>query len=144
MVTELPQSSVERVFGSPEQADTTVSSSLNAQNPWPGLAAYDEASRDFFNGRSEEAAELLKLIRLAPLTVLYGKSGLGKSSLLQAGLFPLLRAGHYLPVNLRIDCSAGPDSALERVAQRLMEELSRSKAEFPERGDESSMGIPAP
>jgi hypothetical protein len=74
---------------------------------------------------------------LAPLTVLYGKSGLGKSSLLQAGLFPLLRAAHYLPVNLRIDCSEGVDTALERVAQRLMEELHRSKAEFIPRGDES-------
>ena len=57
---------------------------LDADNPWPGLAAYDEASRDFFHGRSAEAAEILRLIRLASLTVLYGKSGLGKSSLLQA------------------------------------------------------------
>src|SRR5215813_13754651 len=95
---------------------------LDAQNPWPGLGAYDEAS------------ELLRLIRLAPLTVLYGKSGLGKSSLLQAGLFPLLRAEHFLPIYLRVDCSEGVDTALERVAQRLMEELHRSKAEFIPRG----------
>jgi len=135
MPTELP-SSVERVCSSGDAA-TSVSSNLNAQNPWPGLAAYDEASRDFFNGRDEEADELLRLIRLAPLTVLYGKSGLGKSSLLQAGLFPLLRAAHYLPVNVRIDCSEAADSALERVAQRLMEELLRTKAEFTPRGDEN-------
>ena len=64
---------------------------LDAQNPWPGLAAYDEAASDFFHGRDTDAEELLRLVRLAPLTVLYGKSGLGKSSLLQAGLFPRLR-----------------------------------------------------
>src|SRR5215472_17140346 len=108
MSTELPRSSIERVCSS-EHPDMSVSSSLTAQNPWPGLAAYDEASRDFFNGRDEEADELLRLIRLAPLTVLYGKSGLGKSSLLQAGLFPLLRAARYLPVNVRIDCSEAAD-----------------------------------
>jgi len=135
MPTELPRSSVEPVSSSPEHADASVSPSLNAQNPWPGLAAYDEASRDFFNGRDEEAIELPRLIRLAPLTVLYGKSGLGKSSLLQAGLFPLLRADHYLPVN--IDCSQGSDLTLERVAKRLMAELRRTKADFDALGDES-------
>ncbi|MDL1890998.1 hypothetical protein FBQ96_15755, partial [Nitrospirales bacterium NOB] len=70
---------------------------LNAQNPWPpSLAAYPEGASDFFFGRPKEAAELFQLIRLAPLTVVYGKSGLGKTSLLQAGVYPLLRAEHYL------------------------------------------------
>src|SRR5262245_44680364 len=71
---------------------------LDDQNPWPGLAAYGEASAKYFHGRDEEATELLRLIRLAPLAVLYAKSGLGKSSLLQAGLFPMLRDEHYLPI----------------------------------------------
>ncbi len=77
--------------------------SLDEQNPWPGLATYDEAASDFFFGREEEAEELLRLIRLSPLTVLYGKSGLGKSSLLQAGLFPKLREAYFLPVYIRLD-----------------------------------------
>src|SRR5262249_38807500 len=98
---------------------------LNAESPWPGLAAYDEASRDFFHGRGREAEELLRLIRLAPLTALYSKSGLGKSSLLQAGLFPLLREQHYLPVYLRIDFSEGAPDPLEQAACRLTEELER-------------------
>ena len=38
---------------------------------------------------------------------LYGKSGLGKSSMLQAGVFPKLRLEHYLPVHLRLDYSEG-------------------------------------
>jgi hypothetical protein len=107
---------------------------LDADNPWPGLASYDEASQDFFHGRSAEAADLLRLIRLAPLTVLYGKSGLGESSLLQAGLFPLLRANHYLPVCLRLDFSQrAKDSPLEQAAQRLGEEIERAGIECPAR-----------
>src|SRR6516164_7725337 len=41
---------------------------LNDRNPWPGLDSYDEASAHFFHGRDGEAIELLRLVRLAPLT----------------------------------------------------------------------------
>jgi hypothetical protein len=111
----------------------TQAARLDVENPWPGLASYDEASSPFFHGRNREAAELLRMIRLAALTALYGKSGLGKSSLLQAGLFPLLRAQHYLPVYLRIDFSNAVADPLEHVARRLEEELRRGGAEFPQR-----------
>jgi hypothetical protein len=101
--------------------------------PWPGLAAYDEASRDFFNGRDADTEELLRLVRLAPLTVLYGKSGLGKSSLLQAGLFPRLRQVHDLPIYIRLDISQTADhSPLDQAARRLREELTARGADFPE------------
>lgn len=89
--------------------------SLNAEHPWPGLASYDESSSQFFFGRSEEARELLRMVRLAPLTVLYGKSGLGKTSLLQAGFFPLLRSEHFFPVYLRLDYS--PSASLPPLLQ---------------------------
>ena len=120
-----------------ESLQSSISSlQLDADNPWPGLAAYDEASQVFFHGRDAEAAELLRLVRLAPLTVLYGKSGLGKSSLLQAGLFPLLRANHYLPVWLRLDFSQeAKESPLEQAAQHLSEEIERAGAECPARND---------
>ena len=111
---------------------------LDVQNPWPGLAAYEEASSAFFYGRAEEAAELLRLARLAPLTVVYGKSGLGKTSLLQAGLFPLMRAAHYLPIRLRLDFTEGVKEApLQQVLRRLEEEFARAKVEHsePESGE---------
>src|SRR5215472_8125455 len=105
---------------------------LQAQDPWPGLAAYDEASRDFFHGRSKETAELLRLVRLSPIVVVYGKSGLGKTSLLQAGLFPLLRDEHFLPIYLRLDFSAdATNTPLTQVMQRLREELDKAKAQYP-------------
>jgi hypothetical protein len=132
MVRDRSQGSAERVRDASSGPDAHPST-LDVENPWPGLSAYDEASRDFFHGRERESLELLRLIRLAPLTALYGKSGLGKSSLLQAGLFPLLREQHYLPVYLRIDFSDGANDPLEQVARRLEEELARAGAECPER-----------
>lgn len=134
MESERTQGSAERARDVSSGADVQPSM-LDIENPWPGLAAYDEASSDFFHGRDQEAQELLRLIRLAPLTALYGKSGLGKSSLLQAGLFPLLREQHYLPVYLRIDFSDGATDPLEQVARRLEGELARCEAEYPRRND---------
>lgn len=76
---------------------------LNADEPWPGLAAFEEVDHEFFHGRDEESAELLRLVRRESLSVLFGRSGLGKTSLLKAGLFPLLRDEDVLPVYVRLD-----------------------------------------
>lgn len=112
-----------------QQSDRAM---LTPHDPWPGLAAYDESASEFFFGRAEEAAELLRMVRLAPLTVLYGKSGLGKTSLLQAGFFPLLRAEHYFPILLRLDFSpAAALSPLDQATNKLTAALSDAAAEFP-------------
>jgi hypothetical protein len=76
---------------------------VDAQNPWPGLLSFPEEAERFFNGRDTERDELLRLVRRDTLTVLYGQSGLGKSSLLMAGLFPVLRRERFLPVYVRLD-----------------------------------------
>ena len=93
--------------------------SLDRDNPWPGLAPFDEGDRAFFHGRLAETADLLRLVRREPLTVLFGRSGLGKSSLLKAGLFPALRAEDLLPVYLRLDHAA----AAPPLADQLLHEL---------------------
>ena len=110
---------------------------LDAEHPWPCLLSYEERSCDFFYGRKSEAAELLRLIRLNPLTVLYGKSGLGKSSLLRAGLFSLLRDHRdpaYLLVYCRLDFSAeAAYSLLEQIAEKLRQAMDNVGAEGPAR-----------
>ncbi len=76
---------------------------LDAEHPWPGLFPYGEEAHAFFNGRELETADLMRLVRRNPCTLFYGQSGLGKSSLLRAGLFPALRAEGFLPVYMRLD-----------------------------------------
>jgi hypothetical protein len=114
----------------PADASTVA---LDDDNPWPGLAAYDEAAKRFFHGRAAESAELLRLIRLSPFVALFGKSGLGKSSMLQAGVFPELRTARFLPVYLRLDYS---DKAklplLEQAKAALLAEAARAGADAAE------------
>ena len=83
-------------------------SSVDRENPWPGLATFTEAQRAFFHGRDEEIRELTRRLERKTLTVLFGQSGLGKSSLLQAGVFPRLRSAGYCPIYVRLDHS--PDA----------------------------------
>jgi tetratricopeptide (TPR) repeat protein len=99
------------------------SSGVDAQNPWPGLVAFTEELHEFFHGRADEADELRRRMERASLTVLFGQSGLGKSSLLQAGLFPLLRAEGYLPVSIRLDHAAAAPPLSQQVTSTVTRAL---------------------
>jgi WD40 repeat protein len=87
----------------------TAAEQLDSDNPWPGLESFEESAHAFFHGRGHESTALLSHVLDAPITLLYGRSGLGKTSLLRAGLFPLLRDRHFLPVYVRFDLE--PDAA---------------------------------
>jgi WD40 repeat protein len=82
---------------------TSAGLRIDREKPWPGLFPYSEDASAFLNGREPETAELLRLVRRDGLCLLYGQSGLGKSSLIQAGLFPRLREEAFLPVYVRLD-----------------------------------------
>jgi hypothetical protein len=112
--------------------DTTAAAPrLDPQNPWPGLAPYDEEAREYFQGRDEEAEHLTGLIQAYPVVSLYGKSGLGKSSLLQAGVFPRLRKLGFLPVYARVDFSSTTATPWDQLAQRLCEVADLATLERP-------------
>jgi WD40 repeat protein len=59
--------------------------------PYVGLQPYTEADRDYFFGREEEIETIAANLISAPLTLVYGASGVGKSSVLMAGVVPYLR-----------------------------------------------------
>ncbi|MBS0382163.1 MAG: ATP-binding protein [Proteobacteria bacterium] len=100
----------------PARNDTVT---LDPENPWLGLFSYTEETRAYFHGRDEETAELARRVQRALLTVLFGQSGLGKTSLLRAGLVPRLRKEGYCPVYVRIDYAPGSPTASEQIKQSV-------------------------
>lgn len=60
--------------------------------PYVGLRPYTEEDGAVFFGRETEGRRLVNLLFSSPLTVLYGASGTGKTSLLRTRLVPDLRA----------------------------------------------------
>lgn len=72
-------------------------------NPWLGLESYQE--NQIIYGRNKEIEELSQCVLNNNETVLYGKSGIGKSSIINAGILPVARANGYIPVVVRLDHS---------------------------------------
>jgi hypothetical protein len=108
-------------------SDTRPATRVNPELPWPGLAHYTEADAAFFFGRSRETAELLRLVQRDPFVLLTGAAGIGKTSLLLAGLFPALRAAEFLPVHVRIDFGdPGGDAPLSRQVLDALVEAARA------------------
>jgi hypothetical protein len=93
---------------------------IDSENPWLGLFSYSEETRAYFHGREEETSELARRIQRKLLTVLFGQSGLGKTSLLRAGIVPRLRAEGYCPIYVRIDYAPESPPPSEQIKQAIM------------------------
>src|SRR5262245_10849616 len=92
---------------------------IDPENPWLGLSSYSEETRAYFHGRDDETAELARRVQRKLLTVLFGQSGLGKTSLLRAGLVPRLRGEAYCPVYVRIDYAPESPPPSEQIKQAI-------------------------
>lgn len=101
----------------------------DGSNPWAGLMSYaDPAGTSAalrFCGRDRETADLFYLVDNSFIVTLYGKSGIGKTSLLNAGLFPKLRAEGYHPVSIRLGLVGDSDLA-GRVIEMIDNEMIRA------------------
>ena len=94
-------------------------SAVDPQHPWLGLASFTEETRAYFYGREEEVAELARRVQRKLLTILFGQSGLGKTSILRAGIVPRLRPEGYCPVYVRLDYSPDTPEPSEQIKQAI-------------------------
>lgn len=92
----------------------------SGSNPWLGLAAYTEGTPLY--GRTKESIQLTEIIKDNMASVVFGKSGIGKSSLLNAGISPLLREDNYIPVHIRFVHNTDV-SYVEQIENKVREML---------------------
>ena len=72
-------------------------------NPWLGLESYKETQ--IIYGRNTEISDLSQRVLNDTDTVVYGKSGIGKTSVINAGILPIARQNEFVPIVIRLDHS---------------------------------------
>ncbi len=85
------------------------------RNRYPGAQPFldDDFCHKVFFGREKAAQVLADKILANRMVIVYARSGLGKTSLLQAGVAPRLREEGFLPLFVRVnDVRSGPFGAL--------------------------------
>lgn len=107
---------------------------INEEHPWPGLAHYAEADHRYFFGREEQVEMLVRSTRRTPLTILYGTSGRGKSSIIGAGLIHQLKlAGHGVTLLRRDYDTLSEEPLVARVIQLASEDHHLGDVDLPAR-----------
>lgn len=113
-------------------APTSAASRLSPEKPWLGLGSFTAAEASFFFGREDDIALVSKCVRRAPLTLLYGSSGRGKSSLIGAGLIPDLQHRQHSVTLIRHDYDSLRESdfiplVMRRVSDSVAQNASQTE-----------------
>ena len=85
-------------------------------SPLRGLDPFGEAERDVWHGRETERDEIAKLVTADGFRagLLFGEPGVGKTSLVRAGLIPYLRDHGIVALALgRVGAQSGVEQRLE-------------------------------
>ncbi|MGC2238367.1 MAG: hypothetical protein WA584_19590 [Pyrinomonadaceae bacterium] len=89
-------------------------------NPYPGLRCFEYSDRFLFFGRKDRNEELLKKLQANNFVAVVGTSGSGKSSLVRAGLVPLLHGGlNNIGSHWRISICKPGDNPIQGLAKAL-------------------------
>lgn len=93
---------------------------------YPGVRPFDTAEQDRFFGREQDLRDLGDLILIEKLMVLFGTSGYGKSSLINAGIIPrfteaaLDESERYQPLLVRMrNYDPSENTPVQKVVQEL-------------------------
>ncbi|MFV1962166.1 MAG: BTAD domain-containing putative transcriptional regulator, partial [Acidimicrobiia bacterium] len=101
------------------------------RNPYKGLSAFGELDAADFHGRDAEIEEIVATLADHSLVAVVGPSGIGKSSVVRAGMIPALRSGaipgsdHWLITDMLPGAYPYEElaSALMRVATEMPSDL---------------------
>lgn len=89
---------------------------------YPGIRAFEIEDKKLFFGRKDELRKLFSLVKSKPLVVVFAKSGIGKSSLINAGLIPLLRKKEFQAIKIRLqDPTTTPVNAVKQAVSSFID-----------------------
>lgn len=101
---------------------------LRTRYPGAHPFADDDLARKIFFGRDGEKIDLANQIMVNRLVVVFARSGVGKTSLLNAGVAQLLRDNDFLPVMVRLnDVKLGP---LNSLYEAISQEANRQEIQY--------------
>jgi hypothetical protein len=89
---------------------------VHPREPFRGLEPFRFSDRSIFFERKQELKDLLRLVLVRRAVLLYGESGVGKSSLINAGLLPAAIDEGLEPIRLRIGSLPGAELIVERIS----------------------------
>lgn len=104
----------------------------NHKNRYPGVKPFTSNERELFFGREKDTEDFYSLLFIKQSVVLYGKSGYGKSSLLNAGVIPKLQQeGEWICFSIRFNNYSEREtkenvSPIENVKLRLKQDLDKT------------------
>ncbi|MFH0900039.1 MAG: SUMF1/EgtB/PvdO family nonheme iron enzyme [Pseudomonadota bacterium] len=99
-------------------------------NPYRGLLPFGPEESPFFFGREAETRAVLAELQAAPLVLIAGASGAGKSSLARAGIVPRVAAGALGAGSWRVAILVPGQWPLENAAQALGPALGIAESEL--------------
>jgi WD40 repeat protein len=111
--------------------------------PFPGLHAFEPTQTDLFFGRDPEVRQLIEKLRAQRLVGVVGVSGIGKSSLVRAGLIPRLAHGYMANAGTRwrtVILKPG-NAPLTVLARKLSECFQLSETAVADELGRSSRGL---
>jgi WD40 repeat protein len=94
-----------------EEADAAV-----PEAPYRGIHPYRYVDKSIFFARDDETRDLLRLVVVYRGVMLYGASGSGKSSLVNAGLVPAAMLRGFQVERVRVQPRADEELVVERIA----------------------------
>jgi WD40 repeat protein len=86
------------------------------REPYRGIEQFRFIDRPIFFERRDETRKLIRLVAIYRGTLLYGESGTGKSSVINAGFIPAMLEEGFLPERLRVQPQPGGELVVERLA----------------------------
>ena len=85
--------------------------------PYPGIEAFSYADHPVFFAREQEAEKLLRMVTIYRSVLVFGRSGSGKSSLINAGFLPRALDEGLTPDRIRLQPRYGQEIIIERTAR---------------------------